>query len=473
MESTVIYGPPGCGKTTKMLDIFGLRLKSYDISEIIFISFTKAGAREAQTRLKLNNLSSDNICTLHSLMYRLGGYTSAQIVDSKKLQSFGIKVGFKFRGTSTDTNEQMELGDMYVSLYMKAINTQRDFKSIYFDSDRPGTWGDFQFFCFSYQDWKINLGLIDFNDMLSNYLENPVNHGAKIIMGDEGQDFSNLQWAVIKQMATYDQVTEIIIAGDDDQAIFEWSGANPHGMFEFEQQYKSNRITLEQSWRIPSKVHDMAIDIISNVQNRVHKNYLPRSEAGAVRRFSNFDVQTVAGKSDVLILCRNFVTKREIEQELIRNLVPYTNIGGFPSLFDTKLARAIRLFHRLKTGEVISKKEHELLISVCDNRTKEELLTGNVKGIINRGYLNCFNIKSWEYEFYKNADFNSPICVRLSTIHSAKGGEADHVVIHTGLTEKTIKDLDTNMDAELRVWYVAITRAKHSLDVIDGEGGIL
>ena len=50
---------------------------------------------------------------------------------------------------------------------------------------------------------------------------------------DEAQDLSPLQWQMIDKMLSFPQVEEVTIAGDDDQAIYEWAGADPHGMAGF------------------------------------------------------------------------------------------------------------------------------------------------------------------------------------------------------------------------------------------------
>ena len=59
--------------------------------------------------------------------------------------------------------------------------------------------------------------------------------------------------------------------------------------------------------------------------------------------------------------------------------------------------------------------------------------------------------------------------VRLSTIHAAKGGEADHVVLLREMARRTYREMDANPDAERRVWYVAATRARSKLTLVDAQ----
>ena len=56
--------------------------------------------------------------------------------------------------------------------------------------------------------------------------------------------------------------------------------------------------------------------------------------------------------------------------------------------------------------------------------------------------------------------------IKLSTIHGAKGGEADNVLLMADLTTKFAKDYERNSDDINRLLYVGITRAKQSLHIV-------
>ena len=58
--------------------------------------------------------------------------------------------------------------------------------------------------------------------------------------------------------------------------------------------------------------------------------------------------------------------------------------------------------------------------------------------------------------------------IRVSTIHRAKGGEADNVAILMDSTKACVESED--QDAERRVWYVGMTRAKKELHIIEKSG---
>ena len=57
--------------------------------------------------------------------------------------------------------------------------------------------------------------------------------------------------------------------------------------------------------------------------------------------------------------------------------------------------------------------------------------------------------------------------IRLSTIHAIKGGEADHVVVFSDMANKSYEEYTKDPDNERRVAYVAVTRAKQRLSIVN------
>ena len=67
----------------------------------------------------------------------------------------------------------------------------------------------------------------------------------------------------------------------------------------------------------------------------------------------------------------------------------------------------------------------------------------------------------------KNGEkLNAKPRIELSTIHAAKGGEADNVLLLTDLTQTTMNTYERNPDDENRLFYVGATRAKEELHVL-------
>ena len=68
-----------------------------------------------------------------------------------------------------------------------------------------------------------------------------------------------------------------------------------------------------------------------------------------------------------------------------------------------------------------------------------------------------------------NEDIRGEPRIRVSTIHQAKGGECDNVVVLLDLGKLVYKSYLKNPDDEHRVFYVAVTRAKHNLYIIEAQ----
>ncbi len=73
-----------------------------------------------------------------------------------------------------------------------------------------------------------------------------------------------------------------------------------------------------------------------------------------------------------------------------------------------------------------------------------------------------------EVDYYKralaiNKDLSRSPTIELSTIHKAKGREADNVVVILDQTGNILDAMMLNPDNEHRNWYVAVTRARQRL----------
>ena len=82
----------------------------------------------------------------------------------------------------------------------------------------------------AYEEFKVD-HRVDFTDMIEEYLEKGKPPKLKTLIVDEAQDLTPLQWKLIYKLAKHSD--KIFLAGDDDQAIYEWNGANVDYFNEF------------------------------------------------------------------------------------------------------------------------------------------------------------------------------------------------------------------------------------------------
>lgn len=470
MKSTAVYGPPGTGKTTWMMNkVDELVEAGHSPGDIMYLSFTKAAAGEVLKRMGVK--SSNTVSTIHSACYRLLSLGGAAVVDYRRLMQFGKIVGIPFKGGAADDQmETMEVGDQYLAMYSLARNRLTPFHETYDQSDRPGSEAEFTFFVESYNSWRESNGLIDFTDMLERYHTSPREHGCKVIFVDESQDLSPLQWAVIRDIVGQPGVERVFIAGDDDQAIYEWAGADPHGMAGFEDTYSAERIVLGQSYRVPAAVHRVVTDISGRIENRVDKEYKPRAAEGSVL----YDVSYEPTRQlEGFVLCRTHSVKQKVEKLLIERRVPYLSEGGgLPGPFGCKAAKAIRAWKRYKDSGTLSARDLEAMIASATDGVRSDLIAGDHKSILSEDPNSVFRIPFMFLDYFRDVDIHTQPKLTTGTIHSSKGREADEVTVITDWTGRVAAGYLLNPDQENRTWYVATSRAKKVLRIASlGESG--
>lgn len=469
----VLYGPPGTGKTTSLVSRIRNMLSEGDFLEpedVVVVSYTKAASSEIAKRVGNPGVRAQ---TLHSLCYRLAKLSPDQVFNpvwAKELQKIsGIEISL----TKSEELEELPEGDRYLALYSYARATlNTNYRAVFSDANAEGSLPKFLYFVETYESFKKTFGVVDFSDMLD--LAIGLDPACKVLVLDEAQDFSPQQWQLVESFVP--SIPRIIVAGDDDQAIYKWSGADPEGMFKFQTKYKATTRVLEQSYRIPSSVHVLANRLIGNVKTRVQKQYKPRDHVGTVNKYGNCRLVPFDPNEDTLILVRNHALRRPVEDVLLSSGIPYRTDGGFPGPLDNHFAKAIKLWIKLyndvANGREVFLTDSDInAIKRCVQHSYRPPLERDAEALAVSGI-------SWQRLFYfpknlgpyyqmvmnKYGTVEVPTKIRISTIHNSKGREADHVVLINGMTERTAGNPDT--DSELRTFYVGVTRAREKLSIV-------
>ena len=133
--------------------------------------------------------------------------------------------------------------------------------------------------------FKKEKGLRDFTDLLEEFILKDSINKFEVLFIDEAQDLSLLQWDMVRKI--WSRANKTYIAGDDDQAIFKWAGADVDHFIALKEEVDDIK-TLDQSYRIPGgPIHELSQNIISKVQNRFDKSYKPRAAEGILKRYSD------------------------------------------------------------------------------------------------------------------------------------------------------------------------------------------
>ena len=112
------------------------------------------------------------------------------------------------------------------------------------------------------EKYKKSRALFDFTDMIIEFNNQKNCPSFDVVIVDEAQDLSFVQWQMVEILVRNSK--RAFIAGDDDQAIFDWAGADTKrlGLIGGE------REVLTQSYRVPRAVHHVAGDLINKINDR-------------------------------------------------------------------------------------------------------------------------------------------------------------------------------------------------------------
>ena len=464
-----VVGPPGTGKTRRLLnEVHRYVQKGTPLDQIGYFAFTRKAAGEARDRFLAKNedLTKKDIKyfqTLHSLAFNNLGLREENVMQEGNYKAIGETCGIQIKYASHETNNFNGIFSSD-SEYLSLINLAR-VKQIpveaQFDLNEHLTWITSEKLIAiekEINNYKQTYGLIDFTDMIQKFLNKGKSPLFKVIFVDEAQDLSLIQWSMIKKIEEETQC-DVWIAGDDDQAIFGWAGADVNSFIK----WTSKEILLTQSERVPRLIQQKALEIIQRIYvNRIPKDYLPKDVEGNIyQRYKLNDVDLTKG--DWLILTRTKSLWKPIPPFLKRKGLYFNTVEG--NSIGKTLYEDIQTWNELKQG----------LIPPDIKRQKIEELTGEKNFDLNLSWDSAFKNVALAKRQYMRAmltngeDLSKPPRIKVSTIHGAKGGEATNVVLFLNQTANTIKGSKKSQakeEEEFRVWYVGITRTIENLFLI-------
>jgi DNA helicase-2/ATP-dependent DNA helicase PcrA len=332
--------------------------------------------------------------------------------------------------------------------------------------------------------FKEEKKLKDFNDLIEDFIKQGMTGSFEALFIDEAQDLSLLQWEMVR--AIWANAKKTYIAGDDDQAIFKWAGADVDHFIALKTEVDDIR-TLDQSYRIPGgPIHELSQKIISKVQNRFDKNYKPRQEIGILKRYSDItQVDMSEGNWLVLSSANYFLEDAKDLCELQGWYYQYKGTNSIP----LKLLLALNNWEAWRKGGLLNHLEikniYEYLGSnVLDGFRKGKTLHSEMKYSLEecKEKYGLITDKVW-YESFEGLDTLTENYIRnmrangeminrnpriiMSTIHGAKGGEADKVLLMQDLTNAALETFSHDPDELHRLFYTGATRAKKELHVLD------
>lgn len=500
MKTKKIFGPPGTGKTHTLLDIVERMIRAkVPIERIAYITFTTRAQKEAINRASvlLNRTVKElpYFRTLHSIAYRqLGVNKSQMITDATMLAPFAKALRLNFKGTNFGPEGRYEFvsaddGDALLAFdhYRRHTGFTVEKAWVRWALESDANIFRVRQFVTEYERFKRLDGLLDFTDLLELELQ-PLD--VDVVIVDEAQDLSTLQWKALHVLAA--KAKRLYVAGDDDQAIYTWAGASPDAFLSLPADATE---VLGQSFRVPPEIQKLANHVISPVKNRQPKEWNPRDAKGIVSYASDAEsllLDLSNTTTDTLILYRNHTFGKQIEKQLRAAGAPYSYADPERTPYVRRWIPAIVAWQRMWSGKKVGSAEVRAIagaiaankgITADAKKLLESLVTAaewgideiRAAGITAKGpwYEALTKIPDYDVQYVRailrhhgNDGLLKTPSIRISTIHAAKGAQADHVVLLTDMTRKVTKGLWDNPDDERRVWYVGITRAKNKITLV-------
>ena len=480
-------GPPGTGKTSTLLGLLEEELeRGTEPARIGFFTFTKQAVQEGKTRaisrFEINKNQLPYFRTLHSLCFLQLGLTKESVLGGSDLHDLNEKLNLRLSGSGTSDEGHISgisKDDRLLFIENLARMRQTSLENQWQEVDDAVGWFELERFATGLKLFKQDRLLLDYTDMLQQFLERGVAPKLDVMFVDEAQDLSPLQWAVVRKLC--DSADRIYIAGDDDQAIYRWAGADVDYLI----RNSKDAMILKQSYRIPKSIHNLAVRCIGQVSSRVHKVWNPREEKGLVRWEASFDNIDMT-EGDWLVLARTNYLLQDVE-DYCRSEGWFFKNKNRTSISEKKV-RAVRSWESLRAGGLIAMTEVTNILNYLKIRVPSSLAVIDFDTLISfkelqkhvpdlsEGYwydvFEGISVKERSYiraMLRRGEKITQEPRIRISTIHAAKGGEATNVILLTDISSRVFKSYQQNPDDESRVFYVGLTRAKENLFLIEPQ----
>jgi len=573
---TRLFGGPGSGKTTALLDHVEEILEDEDVSfrDVLVVSYTRAAAQEVRERLaerldESPRALQGNVCTMHAKAYDLLDLSRGDVIGEKDKEEFCEEYGLEFEdeysGAGRRTARSTTIGNKIIATSQWLQRTRREVADWY---DVPFQWDleevrlppeidpnaqegnkytptwpaaddriDVPEAIRAWRSYKGREGKIGFADMLERVEQRSLVPNVDYLVIDEFQDITLLQYAVYEEWKPH--VDRVLIAGDDDQVVYSWQGADPALLLEEE---VDDDVILPNSYRLPSNVLHAVNREIRHIDVRQDKDLDPRKEGGTVEGYANKSMldlvrmvrrTLVEDEGTIMLLFRARYQMFQFVDEFITEGIPFTALTD-QRMWTDRLTQYVRAVEAVEAGEdldglqarrladmlmdsAFGTGERDELFDAIDELQEEadvddltELTVplsvveehvpfmpdpASASDMLRK--VTSFQKKSVRAYFaigsYQGMDTDR---VRVGTIHSAKGREADHVFVGTDLTEKVVEQMvatveGTGADAdatdvpgveeftkttspvpiltdnERRVFYVGMSRARERLVLLE------
>lgn len=303
--------------------------------------------------------------------------------------------------------------------------------------------------------------VIDFADMVFLPIVNQwITSSYDFVVVDEAQDMTIAQLTLAVGSCT--RSGRICVVGDDRQAIYGFRGADSGALDRLKHQLGAVELGLTTTYRCGRKIVEMAAQIVPDYKAA------PNAEDGVIDALPFAKAITQAAPGDFVLSRKNAPLIR-VCMELLKRNVPATVKGkdvgaGIIALIERLAPSSHRelmpALARWCQREVERARER-LADEAAEERVAFVLDQAAIVTALDEGANSLDELKArCDYLF---SDKGSAQQVTCSSVHKAKGLEADNVF----MLQSTFRNDESIEEQNIR--YVAITRAKRRLVLVEGE----
>lgn len=364
----------GSGKTKALTSRYAYIVEALGInsSNILCVTFTNKAAQEMRKRVKRlvgENSDLSYITTYHGFCVRVlredinkiqypKGFIIMDVEDQKSI----LREVFNELGLN-----QKVFTFKQVLRFISVEKSKLDYLSYILENKKHDNDRELYKVFFKYLEKQQRNYALDFDDLLNYTLyifsknQNVLEKWQKrlhYIQVDETQDSSQKQFMLIEMLANFHK--NLFVVGDPDQTIYEWRGAKPEILVDFDKQFPTAQtILMNQNYRSTPNILNLGNHIIKNNKIRVDKDMFTLNNEGiqvthfhakndfeeglwVANEIKRLVKENNAKYSDFAVLYRANFVSRIIEQSLIRENIPYSVFGG------------IRFFERKEIKDVLS-----------------------------------------------------------------------------------------------------------------------
>ena len=474
--NAVINALAGSGKTSTIVNAVKLIPSTCNA---LFIAFNKEIVKELEK--KLAGVKNVQVKTLHSLgllMIRRNLGTNIEI-DEYKYRTF-IKKNIKQLSSADFDKMTTKLMQQYTDNVIQLCDLgrynlaqcEKDLLQVSARHDIPII-DDECNAVLNVMKWgRENTTSIDFTDMVWLPYEltlNPIGLQYDYIFIDECQDLNAAQRELF--LRCFRRGTRFIAVGDKKQAIYSFAGADAESFAKLQNLPNTTTLPLPISYRCPKKVVNLANQFVDTMECRegapdgeivhnvsikdIHDGdmVLCRTKMPLIKlymRYLRMGVKSYVRGQDIGLNLLRMVDKTE---QIVLN-VSLQKDGVFARLYDDLFEERNRLM--IKRGM-------DLEDATLSNQIMNKYDSIKALEILAEGLTSARDL----HDRIENVFAESADGVCLSTIHKAKGLEANNVyILCKTLMPSRLATQDWEKEQEQNLMYVAYTRAKYKLGFV-------